>query len=433
MDIAIIGTGYVGLVSGACFADIGHNVICVDMDETKIRMLENGHMPIYEPGISELIADNVKSGKLLFSNDITIAVQKSSVIFIAVGTPAAQDGSADLKYVFMAAEAIAKAINSYKVIATKSTVPVGTSEKIRELIKRDSNYDFDVVSNPEFLKEGSAINDFMKPDRIVIGADCAKAAEIMQRIYEPFTKNFHPIIVIDVKSAELTKYASNSFLATKISFINEIANICEKTHANIDSVRKAMGADKRIGYEFFYNGIGYGGSCFPKDIRALISTAKSSNYVPHILEAVEKVNEFQKLTLFNKIVSHYKDKIEGLTFAVWGLSFKPNTDDIREAPSINVINKLLDKGAEVKAFDPVAMNNAKEALKGRIYFMQKKEDALDKADALIIFTEWNEFKNIPNGLLKSKMKGNVVFDGRNLCSSVSMKEQGMIYYSMGRL
>ncbi|MDR1196292.1 MAG: UDP-glucose/GDP-mannose dehydrogenase family protein, partial [Endomicrobium sp.] len=410
-------------------------VICTDVDKDKIYSLKNGQVPIYEPGINELIANNVKAGKLTFSTDIDEAVQKSEVIFIAVGTPTLEDGSgsADLQYLFLAAKTVAKAMNSYKVIVTKSTVPVGTADKLKELIKQNSEFDFDVVSNPEFLKEGSAIIDFMKPDRIVIGADSQKAAEIMQDIYKPFTRNFHPIIIIDVKSAELAKYASNCFLAAKISFINEIANICEKTQANIDNVRKAIGADKRIGYEFLYNGIGYGGSCFPKDVRALIATAKNSGYVPQFLEAVEKVNEFQKTTLFDKISAHYKDGIQGLTFAVWGLSFKPNTDDMREAPSVNVINALLEKGAKIKAFDPVATENARSIFKDKISYAQNIEDALDNADALIIFTEWNEFRNVSDGLLKLKMKGNVVFDGRNLYDPELMKEQGIIYYSMGRL
>jgi UDPglucose 6-dehydrogenase len=440
MNITMIGSGYVGLVSGACLSDSGNNVICVDVNAEKIAMLNAGKVPIYEPGLDELISRNVKDGRLSFSTDIDLAVKKSEVIFIAVGTPMSENGEADLSYIFSAAEMIGKSINGYKVIVDKSTVPVGTADNVYKIIKKYSQHEFDVVSNPEFLKEGTAIDDFMKPDRIVVGADSKRAAAIMREIYEPFLRTFHPLIQMDIKSAEMTKYAANCFLATKISFINEISNLCEKAGADISFVREGMGADKRIGYEFLFPGVGYGGSCFPKDVRALIYTGQSYDYDAEILKAVDRVNQNQKSILVKKALTHYKKKesahaLDGLIFCIWGLSFKPRTDDMREAPSVIIINKLLDLGAKVKVFDPVAMAEAKKMLgdrDGKIIYSQNQYDAADGADALFLVTEWNEFRHISIQTLKEKMKDKVIFDGRNIYNKTILRDNGFIYYAMGR-
>ena len=432
MVITMIGSGYVGLVSGVCLADTGHTVICADINKEKIAMLNNGQIPIYEPGLTELIAKNIKEERLTFSCDITESVKKSDVIFIAVGTPMGSAGEADLSYVFAAAKTIGKALNGYKVIVTKSTVPVGTAEKVKNIIKENTKHDFDVASNPEFLKEGTAIDDFMKPDRIVIGVDSDRARKIMENMYETFTRTFHPIIVMDVKSSEMTKYAANCFLATKISFINEIANICEKTGANIDNIRKGIGADKRIGYEFLFPGVGYGGSCFPKDVRALIFAGQEYGYKSALLTAVEDVNFKQKSVIAKKILNHYSNDIKNLTFAVLGLSFKPKTDDMREAPSITIINSLLEKGAKISAFDPVAVNEAKKIFGDKITYAKNPYAAAENTDALILVTEWNEFRNLSFKKLKETMKGLVVFDGRNIYNPEEAKQEGFTYYAIGR-
>lgn len=440
MDITMIGSGYVGLVSGACLADSGNNVISVDIDAKKIAMLNAGQIPIYEPGLSELIGTNVKDGRLSFTTDIDAAVKKASVIFIAVGTPMSDDGKADLKYVFSAAQMIAKAMNGYKVIVDKSTVPVGTADGVRDIIKQNTKFDFDVVSNPEFLKEGTAISDFMKPDRIVVGSNSKKASDIMREIYEPFLRTFHPLIQMDIRSAEMTKYAANCFLATKISFINEISNLCEKSGADINLVREGIGADKRIGYEFLFPGVGYGGSCFPKDVRALIHTGKTQNYDTVLLKAVDGVNEAQKETLFQKVLDHYKkkestDALKGLTFCIWGLSFKPKTDDMREAPSVIIINKLINAGAGVQVFDPVAMEEAKKILgdNEKIIYSKDQYDAISGADAMLLITEWNEFRRPSLTILKEKLKGKVIFDGRNIYNENLLRKEGFTYYGMGRV
>jgi UDPglucose 6-dehydrogenase len=440
MEIAMIGAGYVGLVSGACLADSGNNVISVDIDEKKIAMLKEGKIPIYEPGLAELMARNVKNNRIAFSTDIDAAVKKAQVIFIAVGTPMSDSGEADLQYVFSAAEKIGKAMDGYKVIVDKSTVPVGTAEAVRQIIKKHTKCDFDMVSNPEFLKEGTAIDDFMKPDRIVIGVDSPKAAEIMKEVYEPFLRTFRPIIQMDVKSAEMTKYAANCFLAAKISFINEISNLCEKAGADINCVREGIGADKRIGYEFLFPGVGYGGSCFPKDVRALIHTAQTFNYETRLLKAVDEVNEAQKSALVEKILNHYgkkpsADALKDFVFCIWGLSFKPKTDDMREAPSVVIINKLLEMGASVRVFDPVAMDEAEKIFKQnspKIFYGADQYDTAQGADALLLITEWNEFRKVSFETLKEKMKGRVIFDGRNIYSSTAAAKEGFTYYGMGR-
>ena len=440
MEIAMIGAGYVGLVSGACLADSGNNVTSVDIDETKIAMLKEGKIPIYEPGLAELMANNVKNNRITFSTDIDAAVKKAQVIFIAVGTPMSDSGKADLQYVFSAAEKIAKAMNGYKVIVDKSTVPVGTAEAVRQIIQKHTKHDFDMVSNPEFLKEGTAIDDFMKPDRIVIGSDSPRAAEIMREIYEPFLRTFRPIIQMDIKSAEMTKYAANCFLAAKISFINEISNLCEKAGADINCVREGIGADKRIGYEFLFPGVGYGGSCFPKDVRALIHTAKTLGYETALLKAVDEVNEAQKSSLVEKILTHYgkkpsPDALKGFVFCIWGLSFKPKTDDMREAPSVVIIDKLLDMGACIRVFDPVAMDEAKKIFKKNedaIFYGANQYETAQGADALLLITEWNEFRKVSFEILKEKMKGRVIFDGRNIYSPELAAKLGFTYYGMGR-
>jgi UDPglucose 6-dehydrogenase len=401
MKIAVIGTGYVGLVTGTCLAESGNDVICMDIDERKIGMLNDGSVPIYEPGLEELIARNRAHGRLAFTTDLAQAVKHSELIFIAVGTPPGEDGSADLKYVLAAAGDIGRHMNGYKIIVNKSTVPVGTGDKVRAAVAARTKHKFDVVSNPEFLKEGAAIEDFMKPDRVVIGADSPRAAAVMNELYAPFVRTGKPVLLMDIRSSEMTKYASNALLATKISFINELANICGRLGADIDSVRKGMGYDKRIGFEFLFPGAGYGGSCFPKDVKALVQTAKDHDMDARVLKAVEAVNDRQKLVLYEMIRSHFSARarsrmpakpLAGRTIAVWGLAFKPRTDDMREAPSIVIINHLLKAGAAVQAHDPVAMEEAAKIFRKRIVFAEDSYDALKGADALALVTEWNEFR-----------------------------------------
>ncbi len=441
MRISVIGTGYVGLVTGTCLAESGNDVICMDIDARKIEMLNSGIVPIYEPGLEELIKRNVASERLFFTTDMSQAIKNSEIIFIAVGTPPGEDGSADLKYVISAAREIGKFMNNYKVVINKSTVPVGTAEKVKTAVASGTKHKFDVVSNPEFLKEGAAIEDFMKPDRVVIGADSPRAAEMMQELYAPFVRTGKPILLMDVKSAEMTKYVSNAMLATKISFINEMAVICSALGADIDSVRKGMGFDRRIGFEFLFPGVGYGGSCFPKDVKALIQTAQDSGVDAKVLKSVELVNERQKAMLSSLIVKHFSSSnkktktakpLAGKTIAVWGLSFKPRTDDMREAPSVVIINSLLRAGAEVKAHDPVAMAEARKIFKNRIEFHEDGYDTLRDADALAVVTEWNEFRTPDFQKMKKIMNRPVIFDGRNIYNQEELRKLGFTYYGIGR-
>ena len=393
MKICVIGTGYVGLVAGACLADMGNYVICVDNNKDKIEKLQNSIVPIYEPGLEELIKVNKSENRLHFTTDITSAVQKSEVCFIAVGTPQGEDGSADLQYVFQVAESIAKSMNGYKVIVDKSTVPVGTAEKVSKIIKDNTDYDFDVVSNPEFLKQGSAVDDFLSPDRVVIGSNSNKASAIMQEIYSPFFRTGNRVIVMDVKSAEMTKYASNSFLAVKISFMNEIANLCEKVGADAEMVRVGMSTDSRIGNKFLFPGLGYGGSCFPKDVKALVKTGSENDCEMSIIKSADNVNKKQRQYFIDKITKKFGEDLSGKIFAVWGLAFKPKTNDMREAPAITVINALLEKGAKVQAYDPKAMESAEFIFGDKISYAKNSYDALKNSDALLLLTEWNEFRH----------------------------------------
>ncbi len=440
MKIAIVGTGYVGLVTGTCFSETGLTVTCIDIDKDKIDKLNKGIVPIYEPGLDDMIQNNVEKNRLFFTTDIKEGIKGAEAIFIAVGTPPDEDGSADLKYVLAVARDIGKYLEDYAVVVTKSTVPIGTSEKVRaavkdELQKRGANVDFDVASNPEFLKEGDAINDFMKPDRIVVGTDNDKAKDIMRRLYHPFVLNGHPILFMDIPSAEMTKYAANAMLATRISFMNDLAVLCERVGADINWVRKGIGSDPRIGPKFLYAGTGYGGSCFPKDVKALIKTSEEHNHPLEILKAVESVNERQKSVLIDKMIHHFgaTDAVKGKTFAVWGLSFKPNTDDMREAPSIVIINRLLELGAKVKAYDPVAMDEARRIFgEEKIYFAKDQYDAAEGADGLFIVTEWNEFRLPDFKKLREIMNENLIFDGRNIFELDMMKDKGFVYHSIGR-
>lgn len=437
MNISIVGTGYVGLVSGACLAETGAIVNCIDVNQAKIDSLNNGIMPIYEPGLEDLVKRNVQKERLFFKTKLAEVVNESDAIFIAVGTPPDEDGSADLKYVLGVAREIGRALDNYTVVITKSTVPVGTAKKVRtaiqeELDKRGVSLEFDVASNPEFLKEGNAVDDFLKPDRIVIGVESERAEKVLSRLYKPFLLNGHPIIVMDITSSEMTKYAANSMLATKISFINDIANLCEIVGADINLVRKGIGSDSRIGNKFLYPGVGYGGSCFPKDVQALIKTAKDYDYELQVLQAVESVNKHQKTVLYNKIYNHFDGKLEGKTIALWGLSFKPETDDMREAPSLVLIEKLLEKGAVVNAYDPIAMHETQRILGDKIKYCKDMNEALIGADALAIVTEWSEFR-LPNFKVMAKlMTGNVVFDGRNILDVEQLTENGFTYYSIGK-
>jgi len=436
MNIAIIGTGYVGLVNGACLSDMGNTVTCIDINKEKIDSLNNGIIPIYEPGLEEIITRNIKNKNLFFTNDYS-TISNSDVIYITVGTPSDKDGQADLKYVFSAAQDIAMNLSGYSIIVTKSTVPVGTTNRVREVIEnviKENNItgvDFDMVSNPEFLKEGNAIKDCLYPDRIVIGSDSVKAKEIMRNLYKPFTLDKDKIIMTNIESSEMIKYASNSMLATRISFMNEIANLCEAVGANVDDVRLGMGADQRIGSKFLYPGCGYGGSCFPKDVRALIKTGENNGITMSIIKAVEDVNERQKHILAKKIKEYFKNNLEGKTVAVWGLTFKPETDDMREAPSIVLINELLGLGVKVKAFNPVCMDSCKEVLGKDIYYAEDMYDAVIGADALVLVTEWNIFRTPDWGRVKDLMTGSLIIDGRNIYKKAGLEEFGFIYKCIG--
>ena len=434
MQLCIIGTGYVGLITGACLSEMGNYVICVDNDEEKLKKLKNGITPLYEPGLEELILANVSEGRLEFTNDLNYAVKKSIACFIAVGTPSGNDGSCDLSFVLSVANDIGKAMsecNEYKIIVDKSTVPVGTHKLVEEEIKKNYKGEFDVVSNPEFLKQGAAVDDFLKPDRVVIGSESEKAIDIMREIYNPFTRTGNPIIIMDIKSAEMTKYAANAFLATKISFANEMANISEKVGANADLVRIGMSSDKRIGNQFLFHGLGYGGSCFPKDVQALIKTASDFGIDSDLLKATHKVNVNQRKNFVNKILKHYNNDIKNKIFAVWGLAFKPRTNDMRESPAITIINMLLDKGAKIKAYDPKAMETAKVIFGDKIVYSSNSYEALENADALILITEWNEFKRPSFDKIKSKLKEPIIFDGRNQYDKKRMTDRGIKYISLG--
>ena len=431
MNITVIGTGYVGLVAGACLADMGNQVICVDNNFDKLEKLKKGIIPIYEPGLEELVKSNVLEGRLEFSADIDSAVKVSEVCFIAVGTPQGEDGSADLQYVFGVAESIAKAMNGYKVIVNKSTVPVGTAEKVTELIKANTNYPFDVVSNPEFLKQGNAVDDFLSPDRVIIGSNSDKATQIMQEIYAPFFRTGNRVIVMDVKSAEMTKYAANSFLATKISFMNEIANLCEKIGANAEMVRVGISTDSRIGNKFLFPGLGYGGSCFPKDVKALIKTGTEFGCDMSIIKSADDTNKKQRKLFVDKIINKFGEDLTGKIFAVWGLAFKPKTNDMREAPAITIINDLLKRGARISAYDPKAIEEAKFYFQDRITYAKNSYDALTNCDCMLLLTEWNEFRRPDFDKIKTLLKSPVIFDGRNQYNAERLKEKGFEYYQIG--
>ncbi len=437
MKITMVGTGYVGLVTGACFSEVGIEVTCVDIDQHKIDNLNNGIIPIYEPGLEELIKRNVEKERLHFTTKLADCLDGVNVVFGAVGTPPDEDGSADLKYVLQVAREIGQHMQSYLLMVTKSTVPVGTAKKVRnaiqdELDKRGVNIPFDVASNPEFLKEGAAVEDFLKPDRIVVGVDSEKAQKVMERLYKPFTMNGHPVIFMDILSAEMTKYAANSMLATKISFINDIANLCEIVGADVNSVRKGIGSDRRIGPYFIYPGAGYGGSCFPKDVKALINTSNSIGYDMEVLKAVENVNERQKSLLYSKAFKYFDGNLKGKTFSIWGLSFKPHTDDMREAPSLVIIKKLLEAGASVKAYDPVAMDEAKHILSDSVTFVDDQYETLIDSDGLFVITEWPEFK-FPNfKIIEKLLNQKVIFDGRNIYDPEELSSLGFDYLGIGR-
>ncbi len=436
MKIVVIGTGYVGLVTGACLSEVGIEVICVDVNVQKIENLQKGILPIYEPGLEDLVERNFKKGRLHFSTNLAESIAGAQVVFIAVGTPPGEDGSADLQYVIQVADTVGKYMNGYLVVVTKSTVPVGTAAKVKDAVSkalkaRNAHIDFDVASNPEFLKEGAAIDDFLKPDRIVIGVETERAKTLLRTLYDPFVLNGHPILFMDVPSAEMTKYAANAMLATKISFMNDIANLCELLGANVNEVRKGIGSDARIGTKFIYPGIGYGGSCFPKDVKALIKTGDQNNYKLRILSAVDDVNNDQKKVIVTKIHNHFGNDISGKTFAVWGLAFKPNTDDMREAPALIIIDALLQGGATVKAYDPVSMSEAKHMLSKEVILCDDGIAAAKDADALLLVTEWSEFRLPDWEQIKTNMKGRVIFDGRNIYNAEEMKEKGFDYYGIG--
>ena len=437
MNIGVIGSGYVGLVASACFAEMGNTVICVDVDIEKINSLKKGKVPIYEPGLETLVVNNFSKNRLIFTTDIIDALRASEVIFIAVGTPMGDDGSADLKYVLKVAESIGKNMSHHIVVVDKSTVPIGTADKVRATIQnsldlRKSSLTFDIVSNPEFLKEGAAIKDFMHPDRIVVGSNNESSLKLMRNLYAPFIINSDRFISMDIRSAEMTKYAANAMLATKISFINEISNICERVGADVNEVRKGIGSDSRIGYKFIYPGCGYGGSCFPKDVKALINIAEKNDYTPNLISAVEKVNDDQKKVLFSKIVSQFGNSLNGKRFTVWGLSFKPETDDMRDAPSITLIRSLLESGAEINAYDPQAINEAKLYLKDcNVNYFTNKYEALENSDAVILVTEWKEFRSPDFNRIHNLLRGNLFIDGRNQFDKTYMKSQGFNYLQIG--
>ena len=436
MNIAIVGTGYVGLVSGACFAEMGINVTCVDIDSAKIEKLHQGIMPIYEPGLEDLVLRNVREGRLQFTTDLTSCLDDTDVVFSAVGTPPDEDGSADLRYVLEVARTVGRHMNKYLVLVTKSTVPVGTAPKVRmavqeELDKRGVNIPFDIASNPEFLKEGAAIKDFMSPDRVVVGVESEKARELMERLYRPFTLNGYPILVMDVPSAEMTKYAANAMLATRISFMNDIANLCERVGANVDNVRKGMGSDPRIGKHFLYAGCGYGGSCFPKDVKALAHTGIENGYPMRVIEAVEAVNEVQKNIVFEKLLRAFDGDLRGRVIAMWGLSFKPETDDMREAPSLVVIEKLIEAGAVVRAYDPIAMEETHRRIGDKITYCKDMYEAVIDADALALLTEWKQFRMPSWSIIRKAMRNHVVVDGRNIYDPQELQDNGFTYSRIG--
>ena len=439
MKLAIMGTGYVGLVSGACFSDLGHDVICVDINEQKIAELNAGKIPIYEPGLEEMVRDNMREGRLVFSTNVKKAIRDSLVIFICVGTPQGDDGRADLRFVHDVARSVGREMDGYKIIVDKSTVPVGTADRVRAIIAdeiqgRSEAFEFDVVSNPEFLKEGAALEDFMSPDRVVVGCENVRVRILMEELYSSFAKNGRPIIAMTTRSAEMTKYAANAMLATKISFMNEIARICEKTGANVDDVRKGIGADSRIGYRFIFPGIGYGGSCFPKDVKALIETARDAGVATHILPAVDAVNEEQKRVMLEKMRTYYRGHLEGKTFALWGLAFKPETDDVREAPALVMAQALLDAGATIRAYDPKAAQHARQLLGDHpnMHYHDHYFEATTGADALILATEWPYFRNTDMQKVKALLKAPVIFDGRNVYNPITMEALGFDYFSIGR-
>lgn len=432
MKIAVVGTGYVGLVTGTCFAETGNDVTCVDIDVNKVNKLSNGEITIYEPGLEKLFLRNLKENRLHFTTDLAAGIKDAKIIFLALPTPPGEDGSADLKYILGVADDLGKLLTDYKVIVDKSTVPVGTAAKVQAAIAKNCKTEFDVVSNPEFLREGVAVDDFMKPDRVVIGSSSDKARKLMGDLYAPFVRQGNPVIYMDERSAELTKYAANSFLATKISFMNEIARLCEKLGADVDMVRKGIGTDERIGKRFLFPGIGYGGSCFPKDVQALVKSSSEVEYDFEILNAVMKVNESQKLHLLPGIRTYFGGDLKGKHFALWGLAFKPNTDDIREAPALYIIRELLEAGATVAAFDPEAMKNVQKELGDSIRFTESQYEALEGADALIIATEWNEFRTPDFSKISAALKNKAIFDGRNLFELTVMKDLGYYYQSVGR-
>ncbi len=432
MNVTVVGTGYVGLVMGACLADSGNTVICVDNNLAKIESLQNGKIPIYEPGLEELVKRNTKEGRLTFTSDLKAGVEHGHIIMLCLPTPQGEDGSADLTYVLDCSAEIAEYMNGYKVIVSKSTVPVGTVDRIRNLIKDKTTHPFDVVSNPEFLKEGAAVMDSMKPDRIIVGTSSEKAAKIMKDLYAPFVRTGNPIIIMDERSSEMSKYAANGFLATKITYMNDLANFCDQVGADVELVRKGMGSDPRIGPQFLFAGLGYGGSCFPKDVKALINMAEEHNHPLSILNAVDTVNSNQRYVIINKILNYYNNDIKGKTFAVWGLSFKPMTDDIREAPALTILKELLARGARVKAHDPIAMENVKNLISNGVTYHDKAYDAIKDSDALLIVTEWNEFRSPDFKKIKDLLNQPVVFDGRNIFDPKEMKELGFVYYGIGR-
>lgn len=431
-NITVVGTGYVGLVTGTCFAETGNNVICVDIDKTKVEKMKAGEVPIYEPHLDVIFERNIKAGRLSFTTDLVAAIEDAEIIFLALPTPPGEDGSADLSYILGVAKELGKLIKTYKVIVDKSTVPVGTAEKVHHAIAENATVDFDVVSNPEFLREGFAVDDFMKPDRVVIGTSSNRAQKVMEQLYKPFVRQGNPIIFMDEKSAELTKYAANSFLATKITFMNEIANFCELVGADVDKVRIGIGSDTRIGKRFLFPGIGYGGSCFPKDVQALVKSGRQENFEFEILNAVMAVNENQKTVLMPKIKNFFRNDLKGKKIALWGLAFKPDTDDIREAPALYMIDALVEEGAQVRAYDPEAMNNVKNLIGDKIEYASSEYDALQGADALVICTEWGVFRNPDFGKVKSMMADTVIFDGRNLFEVEDMNQLGFYYSSIGR-
>ena len=437
MKIAIVGTGYVGLVSGTCFAEMGVNVTCVDVDKEKINALLQGRVPIYEPGLDEMVLRNHREGRLNFTTDITTCLNNVEIVFSAVGTPPDEDGSADLSYVLEVARTIGRNMNKYLVVVTKSTVPVGTAKKVKstiqeELDKRGMNIPFDVASNPEFLKEGAAIKDFMSPDRVVVGIESDKAKELMTKLYRPFLLNNFRVIFTDIPSAEMIKYAANSMLATRISFMNDIANLCELVGADVNMVRKGIGSDNRIGSKFLYPGCGYGGSCFPKDVKALIKTAEKNGYNMHVLKAVEEVNELQKTILYKKLEKHYNGNLQGKTIALWGLAFKPETDDMREATSLVIINLLLKAGCTIKVFDPIAMDECKRRIGNKVIYANDMYDAVLDADALLLLTEWKQFRLPSWKVIAKSMKVPVIIDGRNIYDAEEIKEMGFIYHCIGK-